>query len=57
MKVKVADVTAEDLQRTKQIQINKVKAYLKGRPFATLTDISLTLKIPMDFLKANKDNF
>ena len=57
MKVKVSTLNEGDLARIKEININKVKAYLKGRPFATLTDIALTLKMPMDFLKANQQSF
>lgn len=54
MKVKVKNITPEDLERTKQIQINKCKAALASFPIATRLWLAMKTGISLDFIVKNK---
>lgn len=53
MKVKVKEVTAEDLAKTKQIQLNKCKAFFQIAPYATKLYMAMKTKIDLDFISKN----
>ncbi len=51
LKVKVRDLNKADLKRAGEITINKIKAYLKAKPFATKMDLQLALKLTPSFME------
>lgn len=53
MRVKVSTPTPESLEKVKQIQLNKAKAFFQSCPFATRVYMSMKLGIPVSFLRDN----
>jgi len=53
LKVKVSNVTPEDLERTRQIQINKARAVFQSKPFVTRLYIAMKTGLDISFIKKN----
>lgn len=55
MKVKVSDLNKKDLERIKQIRLNRIRIFIESCPFATLTYVALKTKSSMKFILDNKE--